>query len=864
MNAPETDEPPRSIRNLVINDRLRRLVVLILVAVASALLVVEFSGPPPRAYTVGEVADRDIRARRTFEYVDTVETDARRLEAEDKVRPVFTYDGAVSGRIQNRIRSAFDTVRQLRADALLEARAEERETLSSAELSELSRQFLASLQLRLDPEELELIERNHWSEALESRSVELLAEGMTGFIIADRNALPVGETAVTVLRMVRDGDTTRQEETILYDFSRIADPADARQTISLHALEDANEASDIEKSAITLARAAVRPNFSYDQRETVERRQEAVASVPDVVREVSRGTSLVRPGDVIDSKDVAMIAALSTSRARFGSARIVLALVAILGLLAVGIYQYARGAFPRQTSRSRDIEAASILLLVVLGAARLIVGASTPLGFSLGNVPENAFWYLTPLAGGAMLVRILLNAELALIWTLLASVILGLMMDQDVLFTLFFVLSGVTAAGAVAGSRERVTVLKAGVFAGLFNAAAALLLSLVQVYLQDPAGLNAEAVGRPLWAVSFAFFGGALSGVLVLGLVPIFEVFGFVTDYRLLELANLNHPLLRQLMLRAPGTYHHSVTVAQLSEAAAEAVGANGLQTRVACYFHDIGKAVHPKYFIENQRGGPNPHDKLSPHASARVIINHVVDGEAIALQYKLPQPIIDGIVMHHGTGLIQYFYAMALKEAKPGEVVREADFRYPGRLPDTREAGIIMLADKVEAATRTLKDKSPENLRALIQKLVNATLMDGQLEKCPLTIKDLYAIIDAFNETLLGIYHHRIDYPGLPSREVPSETSAADRPSGPVITLEIQNPLTQPSPSDADDSGALPPEAPAVEIPVVESATGPIDPQTGLPFMRPQRGITPDEDYESAEHILSPQEWPRGNRDGK
>jgi putative nucleotidyltransferase with HDIG domain len=323
-------------------------------------------------------------------------------------------------------------------------------------------------------------------------------------------------------------------------------------------------------------------------------------------------------------------------------------------------------------------------------------------------------------------------------------------------------------------------------------------------------------------------------------------------------------------MLRAPGTYHHSVSVAQLSEAAAEAVGANGLQTRVACYFHDIGKAVHPKYFIENQRGGPNPHDKLSPRASARVIINHVVDGEAIALQYKLPQPIIDGIVMHHGTGLIQYFYAMALKEAKPGEVVREADFRYPGRLPDTREAGIIMLADKVEAATRTLKDKSPENLRALIQKLVNSTLMDGQLEKCPLTIKDLYTIIDAFNETLLGIYHHRIDYPGLPSREVPSEAPAADRPSGPVITLEIQNPLAQKTASSAEAVDTpevrtpVAPEAPVVEIPVIESATGPIDPQTGLPFMRPQRSITPDEDYESADHIPTPEVWPRGTRNGK
>ncbi len=862
MNEPTPRPQTGTLRALLTGDRFRRWVVLFLVAVASALLVVEFAGPAPKAYEAGDVADRDIRARRSFEYIDQVETAALRSAAEEQVRPVFTYDDGVSGRIQSRIHDAFAMARRMWADAMLDAGTEGRETLTVAELSNISRQFKASLQVHLDPEDLQLIADNGWSEALEGRSAQLLEVGMSGFIIADRATLPVGETAVSVLRLVRDGDTTRQDESIVYDFSRISDPSDARQRISLHALEDGNETDGVEKSAIALARAAIRPNLSYDQRETVERRQAAILSVPDVVLQVSRGTSLARQGDVLTDKQVAMIAALSSSRARFGSARIVLALIAVIGLLGVGIYQYAMGAFPRRTSRSRDLEAASILLLVVLAAARLIVGASTPLGVAIGNIPPNVFWYLAPVAGGAMLVRILINAEMALIWTLVAAVVLGVMMDQDVLFTLFFVISGITAAGAVAGSRERVAVLRAGVLAGLFNAAAALLLSLVHVYLHDPGGLATDQVARPLWAVGFAFTGGALSGVLVLGLVPLFELFGFVTDYRLLELANLNHPLLRQLMLRAPGTYHHSVTVAQLSEAAAEAVGANALQTRVACYFHDIGKAVNPKYFIENQRGGPNPHDKLPPRTSARVIINHVTDGEAIALQYKLPQPVIDGIVMHHGTGLIQYFYAMALRGAKPGETVSEADFRYPGRLPDTREAGIMMLADKVEAATRTLKDKSPESLRGLIQKLVNATLMDGQLEKCPLTIKDLYTIIEAFVETLLGIYHHRIDYPGIPKRPAPTGPPTGDRPSGPLITLEIQNPLAQQK--AAEPEAAVPPTPPPDDVPQTESASGPIDPQTGLPFMRPERSITPDEDYESADHIPTPHQWARGNPDGK
>ena len=873
MSPPSESTSRSRLRARLADDRVRRWVVLLLVTIASALLVIEFGSAPTREYSVDEVADRDVRAQRSFEYVDLTETNFRRAEAESKVRPVFSYDGSTSGRIQSRLHESFGMARRLRADLLLEAQADGRETLDLAELSSISQRFKESLQVHLEPEDLELIASARWSQELEDRSAELLSVGMSGYIVADRNTLPVGESAVTVLRLIRDGDSTRQEETVLYDFSRISDPKDARQRISIHALESGVETDSVQQAAIALARAAIRPNFSYDQRETVEREQAAVAAVPDVVMQVSRGTALARQGDVLTARQVGMISALSNSQARFGSAHIVLALVAVIGLLVVGVHQYALGAFARQVKRSRDLEAAAVLLLLVLATARLIVGASTPLGMALGNVPPNAFWYLAPVAGGAMMVRILVNAEMALMWTLLSSVILGLMMDQDVLFTLFFVISGVTAAGAVAGSRERVTVLRAGVVAGLFNATAALLLSLVQVYLGDPSGTSIEQGTHPMWSVGFAFAGGALSGVLVLGLVPLFELFGFVTDYRLLELANLNHPLLRQLMLRAPGTYHHSVTVAQLSEAAAEAIGANALQTRVACYFHDIGKAVNPKYFIENQRGGPNPHDKLPPRTSARVIINHVTDGEAIALQYKLPRPIIDGITMHHGTGLIQYFYAMALRNAKPGETVNEADFRYPGSLPDTREAGIMMLADKVEAATRTLKDKSPESLRGLIQKLVNATLVDGQLEKCPLTIKDLYTIIDAFVETLLGIYHHRIDYPGIPKRAptAPANTTG-DRSSGPVITLEIPNPLAAAPPAEptplADPPPAPdappPPSAPPERDAHSDGQSGPINPQTGLPFLRPPRSITAAEDYESADHIPTSQHWTRRDPNGK
>jgi hypothetical protein len=286
--------------------------------------------------------------------------------------------------------------------------------------------------------------------------------------------------------------------------------------------------------------------------------------------------------------------------------------------------------------------------------------------------------------------------------------------------------------------------------------------------------------------------GGVVSAFLVLGLVPLFELTGFDTDLKLLELGNLDHPLLRNLMLRAPGSYHHSVMVGTLAEAAAEAIGANALQARVCAYFHDIGKAVRPQYFVENQRDGINRHSRLTPHQSARVIIDHVRDGRAIALKHQLPKPIVDQIVMHHGTGLVHYFYA----EAKAADPATDPnDFRYPGPKPNTREAGIIMVADKVEAACRSIREPTPENVSAMIQKIINSVMAEGQFDEVPLTVKELVVIAQTLKETVLAIHHHRIEYPEPPGVGRKLETTLDEPTSEPVITLELNAPeLTETS----------------------------------------------------------------------
>lgn len=390
-----------------------------------------------------------------------------------------------------------------------------------------------------------------------------------------------------------------------------------------------------------------------------------------------------------------------------------------------------------------------------------------------------SLWYLTPVAGAVLLLRILVNTEAALVFAAVAAVLAGIVMDQGVLFAAYFLVSSVTASWAVGRHRERRAMLRAGFITGLVNTAFVLALALLRLNLQ-----GMEAVGSVAWSLAFAFLGGLAAGFLVLALVPLFELAGFVTDLQLLELANLDHPLMRNLMLRAPGSYHHSVMVGALAEAAAEAIGANALQARVCAYFHDIGKAVRPQYFVENQTDGINRHERLTPYQSAQVIIDHVRDGGAIARQHKLPRPILDNIFMHHGDGLVPYFFRRA-REQDPS--VDVADFRYPGPKPNTREAGIIMLADKIEAACRSIRHPTPETISEMIQRIINSVMAEGQLRDCPLTLKELYTIAETFKTTVLAIHHHRIAYPDKP---LPTARQAAgpelEPPRDPVITLEI------------------------------------------------------------------------------
>jgi putative nucleotidyltransferase with HDIG domain len=365
-------------------------------------------------------------------------------------------------------------------------------------------------------------------------------------------------------------------------------------------------------------------------------------------------------------------------------------------------------------------------------------------------IPSTSAVFLVPLVAAPMIICVFLRLPAALPFAVVMAVGAAVVFENSLAMCVFFMVTGCMGAYWIRNCRERKVFVTAGAKTGLLGAAVAVAVDIF---------LGHYSLAELVWSSAFAFMGGIGAGVVSSGMVPLVEIaFGYTTDITLLELGNLDRPVLRQLMIEAPGTYHHSVILGSMVEAAAAEIGANPLLAKVSGYYHDIGKIKKPQYFIENQRNGKNRHDKLAPSLSSLILISHIREGVEIAREHKLGQVIIDGIRQHHGTSLIRYFFEKA-RQLKGGDQVKEEDFRYPGPKPRTRETALVMLGDVVEAASRTLENPTPARIKGMVQSLFNRVLSDGQLDECDLTLKDLNKIAASFNTILNGIHHHRIEY---------------------------------------------------------------------------------------------------------
>lgn len=842
-------------------DDLRRVVILLLACVFCSAVVVDYARAPTEELRPGDVAPHTVKAPFRFQYTDHADYERRRKEAADAVLPVFVHRVGLADELANRITVAFEAGRERLAQALQpdpppegEEPPEQAEgALTPEERTLVAEAFTAALDVHLPGEVVSAFIDQAFPAEAERLSRDLLRQAMHNLIIRDRDTLPQERRELRIIALDEGGERT---ESLLTDFEQILTPERARQQITWGVMQaQAGSSRVLVDASATIARALVRSNLSFDPLQTEERRQQAMASVNLELETVKRGAILFRAGDTLTQRQIQVYNALQDYHSEQDLAKELVAVGLFLLLLFVSLYQFGSSYLEGFSTRVRDVGAAAGLLALTALLARLIVASSESLAALIGfDAEATSIWFCVPVAGAAMLVRLLLGVSWTVVFSFAAATVCGLVMGLQALPMVFFLISGIAAAGAVEHTRERIAVLRAGFYVGVVNAACVLLIHFVQLFVAE-SELSMATTMRPFWSMSFALLGGLLSSFLVLGLVPLFESIGFVTDYRLMELANLNHPLLRQLMLRAPGSYHHSVIVGTLAEAGCEAIGANALLAKVASYFHDVGKSLKPQYFVENQRDNINKHAGLDPYQSARIIISHVIDGGRMAREYNLPQPILDNIYMHHGTGILQYFYAQAVAEAEEGATVDEMAFRYPGPKPNTREAGVVMLADKVEAATRTIQAPDEENIRAMISRIVSSVIADGQFSECPLTLQEIQTVADTFVKVLLGIYHQRIEYPQTAdvsrASNPPHVVRPPEAPRHAIITLDLQRPRRVAL--GAEGNGApSEPVLPAAEVqnPVSGRVLGSVDAKAGptasgaTGFDHPRSPSLPPEDH--------------------
>ncbi|MDD5746681.1 MAG: HDIG domain-containing protein, partial [Candidatus Omnitrophica bacterium] len=360
--------------------------------------------------------------------------------------------------------------------------------------------------------------------------------------------------------------------------------------------------------------------------------------------------------------------------------------------------------------------------------------------------------YLIPIASMSMLVAILIDPGVALMITIIVSMFIGVLTGLRFDMLLIMLAGGVVSIYAVLNVRRRRDLTKAGFLIGLTNMVAIIVSGLI----------NFVSLNQLVIESGWGLLNGIAAAIIVNGVLNVFEiVFGVTTNISLLELSDLNQPVLKELVLKAPGTYHHSLVVGNLSESAAEAVGANSLLARVGAYFHDIGKLRMATYFSENQPQAENKHDNLSPTISSLIIINHIKEGAELAKKYRLGKAINDIIIQHHGNDVVHYFYHRALEQRGDQDTAVQAeDFRYPGPKPQSKEAAIVMLADSVEAASRSIPQPTPEKIKDMVHRIINNKFIDGQLDDCNLTLKDLHDIAEVFAHILNGIFHTRVEYP--------------------------------------------------------------------------------------------------------
>lgn len=699
-------------------------------------------------YQEGDIARESVVSPADISTTDAEETERIKQAAQATVKPIFTFEANRADEAVQSFRSAWENLQRknetananapVNANARSAANAKLDAQWKGAGGAEAGRVFAAR---RFSENELDSVTR-------------VLREASTGLIYGDQDR-QFFESEISL----HDRQKPNQQSVVqMPEVSMIA-LSQAREKLK-NSLSQIKSLSAEEVDAFYAALAPlIQPSVVYDSAATESARQTVAASVEPVSISLKRGQTIVREGDTITSQNLSQISAIgkySSSTRRVNRFFGLLVLISALFWAAWKFIQH-RGIVPR-LALSEEKTFALFGFIVLAQTALMAIFFRLAEFTAVQNVkaPLNdaTLWaFAIPFAFGSLLMTLLADRRTAIFTGLFTSLLAGLLAPRGLEFILYSTIASAVAVYGIGRYRSRQTVTIAGVLVGLSSAVVTIALI---AYTQQPFILNTIML-----AVACGLASGIVTAAVTAVFLPICEnFFGILTDVKLLELSNADLPVLGQLALRAPGTNQHSHAVGQLAEEACRVVGGNGLLARIGALYHDIGKTAAPEHFVENQHG-KNPHDRLRPAQSAKIIISHVTYGVKLAREMKLPQRVIDFISQHHGTRTLHYFLKKAQADAREEIEIDENDFRYPGPKPQFKESAIMMIADSCEAAARSLEEPTPENIRFIVTKIIDAILTDDQLDECDLTLRELTQIRESMIKSLDAIYHSRIDYPG-------------------------------------------------------------------------------------------------------
>jgi hypothetical protein len=732
-------------------------IAVILCLILAMILAPEINIFAPK-FQQGMIASRNIKADHSFLVEDQQATQQKINDDAENIKPVYDYDSKVAVNIKTKLAEALLSAAEDYKSSLMEKPPDGSHIDVSKSQKEKQR-LEVNLGVSLSSEEFHILKEYKFSNELQQKLSQLIVSFYANKFITN-NIFSKSEKRKGIT--IRNLETQMEEEIKDTSSFLYIQKIDAALLKKVNVIFKGDDYS-LREVAFSVAKKLIEPNLTFNKELMEKKKMAFMADTNPAFFQVQKNEMIVREGEKIGYLELAKLNAYfkSTESNKFSRFTVFLGFFFTALFLSIALYLWrTRNWIKAKVSvRSNvDLFVFGIIALLQILFIKAGIFISLAVNRAFPSISTDACYFAIPFALGAMIIAILINRNVALIISVLTSFLIGFIFDENIILPLFSFLGSIAASYQIVRIRQRSVFLRIGIFLGIINMAAIICLNLITGNIFNDLFLR----------LMMGFAGGVFTGILVAGIAPIFEsTFGFITDIKLLELANLNQPLFQRMIIEAPGTYHHSIIVSSLVEAAAEAIGANSLLAKVSAYYHDIGKLTKPQYFIENQPNADNRHDKLSPKMSSLIIISHVKDGCELASQVKLGRQIINIIRQHHGNNIVSYFYDKAKKDKDESiRSLSESDFRYPGPKPQTKEAGLVMLGDIIEASSRTLSNPTPARIHSLVRERIERIYMDGQLDECELTLKNLNTIAETFTKILTGIFHHRVDYPESAHKE--------------------------------------------------------------------------------------------------